>query len=717
MQIRMPAVLLALLSCLGALAQNPAGKTLLKPFKTDRPPVVDGVLDDPVWAQAATVTDFQTFIPEFGKLQPEKTIAYMAYDSQNLYFAFRCFDGEPQKIKASLSRRDNLNSDDFVCINLDTFNDQQSLYAFYVTPLGVQADSRFASNKEDFSVDMLWDSAARMNDQGYTVEIRIPLKSIRFTLGDRVLMSVFFERTISRRQEHGSYPALDPKGGYAFLPQMAPMEYLGLERPTLLELLPAFTHSRRAVRNDAGVMETERKSDWSLTGTYGITPSLILDATLNPDFSQVEADAGQVDANLRYGLFFPEKRPFFLEGSENFNIAAAMNSPLQAVLHTRTIVDPKWGAKVTGKVGPRDTLAVLAAEDTAEAAETPDPRFSVLRYKRTLQDDGYLGLFYTDRKAGERDNRVIGPDGQYRLSPSDLLGFHAFGSFTRPDAAQASSEGQALGLEYIHDTSRLGINAALHRISEHFEADAGYLTRTGLASGSVTLTPRFYPASSWVRRLDPFVGTTLLKDDASGLTETDCFVGATAILQGNGSLTIQADDATEVFLGQKFRTDGVLFSGRSQLTNWLNLQGSYRQGKGIRYTAEPFQGHGSQTTAALVLQPTESLNLTLNWAHADFARDSDNQKIYDYSIYRSRLTFQLNQAFFLRAIFEYNAYRRQLLTDFLASYTYTPGTVVYLGYGSLYKKQIWEEGVYRPANAFLEMQRGLFFKASYLWRL
>jgi len=212
----LPLVLGSILS-----AQAPAPRPVLKPFRTDHPPVIDGVLDEPMWAQAAQVTDFDTFIPVFGKRQPERTIAFMAYDDRNLYFAFSCFDPESKRIKAEVSRRDDVSNDDFVCINLDTFNDQQSLYAFYVNPLGIQGDSRFANNKEDFSVDMVWDSAGRLDEQGYTVEIRIPLKSIRYTSADVVRMAVFFERCINRRQEHGSFPALDPKRGYAFLPQMA----------------------------------------------------------------------------------------------------------------------------------------------------------------------------------------------------------------------------------------------------------------------------------------------------------------------------------------------------------------------------------------------------------------------------------------------------------------------------------------------------------------
>ncbi|MBK8726167.1 MAG: hypothetical protein IPL96_08920 [Holophagaceae bacterium] len=700
------------------------GRTSLHPFRTDAPPVLDGRLDDAVWRQAASVTDFETFIPEFGKRQPEKTIAYMAYDRDNLYFAFRCFDPEPSKIKAALARRDDVVKDDFVCINLDTFNDQQSLYAFYVNPFGIQADSRFASGKEDFSVDLVWDSAGRIDGEGYTVEMRIPLKSIRYTHGEVVRMAVFFERTISRRQEHGSYPALDAARGYAFLPQMAPMEYAGLARPTILEVLPAFTLAQKRVREN-GVLE--RKPDdreWSLTAKYGLTPSLILDATVNPDFSQIEADAGQIDANLRFGLFYAEKRPFFLEGSESFNVGATATGPLQTVVHTRTIQDPKSGFKITGKLGPGNTVAALAATDApplppeAEpgAPQPLDARFTVLRYKRTTAEDGYLGAFLTARDQGGRTNRVFGPDGQIRLNPSDMLSFHAFGATTSPGGGLPRLDGHALGLEYLHDTSTLGITAALHQVSRDFEADAGYLTRTGLTSGSLALTPKVYPKSAWLRRLDGNLTASALKDQDSGLTEHDHAFGATAILQGNAALSFAIHDASEVFLGQRFRTDGLNLSARNQFSKSLSLQASYRRGKSIRYTAEPFQGRGSQASAALVWQPTDNLNLTLNWTHADLSKEATGEKVYDYHIYRSRLAYQVNAYLSFRGIVEYNAFRRQLLTDFLAAYTYIPGTVVYLGYGSLYKKQAWEEGVYRESTRFLEMQRGLFFKASYLWR-
>lgn len=718
------AALLACISLLAGPAPEAGGRRLLHPSRTDQPPVLDGRLDDPVWQHASSVTGFQTFIPEFGHPQQEKTVAYMAYDRDNLYFAFRCFDPHPEKIKASVAKRDDMVRDDFICINLDTFDDQQSLYAFYVNPLGIQGDSRFASGKEDFSVDLVWDSAGRIDAEGYAVEVRIPLKSIRYNQGDKVRMSVFFERCISRRQEHGSYPAMDAARGYAFLPQMAPMEFVGLARPTILELLPSFTYSQKHLRQDGAFVKEPDTRDWGLTAKYGLTPSLILDATLNPDFSQVEADAGQIDANLRYGLYFPEKRPFFLEGSETFNVGATSTGALQTVVHTRTIQDPKAGFKLTGKVGAENTLAALYATDAPlpppdagpDAPRPPDARFTILRYKRTTTEDGYLGAFFTERAQDTRVNRVAGPDGQIRLSPSGMLSFHAFGSSTRQGPDLESLDGHALGLEYLYDTSRLGISAAAHEVSQHFENDTGYLTRTGLASGSLSVTPKVYPASSWLRRVDWNGTVSVLEDEPSGLLEHDHSIGVTGILQGNAALSLALHDATEVFLGQRFRTDGFNLSARDQFTKAFSLQATYRQGKAIRYTADPFQGTGSQASASAICQPTENLNLELDWSHADLFREDTGAKVYDYHIYRSRLTYQVNASLYFRGIVEYNAFHRQLLADLLAAYTYIPGTVVYLGYGSLYKQQAWQDGVYRDARGFLEMQRGLFFKASYLWR-
>ncbi|MGZ5478880.1 MAG: DUF5916 domain-containing protein [Candidatus Aminicenantales bacterium] len=701
------------------------GEAFFRPLKTGLPPAIDGRLDDAVWGKTPSVVLERTFIPDFGREASERTVATMAYDAENLYFAFKCYDREPDKIKAAIAARDTIRSDDFICINLDSFNDRQSLYAFYVNPLGIQTDSRYASGNEDFSVDLVWTSAGRLEPDGYSVEMAVPFKSLRYAGKTRVEMSIFFERCISRRSEHSSYPALDPARGYAFLTQMMPLELEDIKQYTLLELLPAYTYQDGAERVDGALAGRAGVHDGHLTGKLGITSQLILDGTYNPDFSQVEADAGQVDVNLRYDLFFPEKRPFFLEGSEMFQLAGTSGvDPLEAVVHTRTIVDPRVGFKLSGKVGKRDTLAsIFALDESPSSGPLLEPGagkyagFAVLRYKRAVASDGYLGAFYTGREYGAGSNEVAGADGQLRLTKASQLSFHGFGSRTRRVADPAAGAGLALGAHYLYDTRDLGINISFYSISENFQTDTGYLTRQGVTGLEAVGSPRFYPQSRFFRKIVPTLSAALVKDLPSGLFETNDALGVVVLLPGYTTASILARHSTEVFLGRRFDTSGALIGSQSQVTKELYLRGQYFRGNAIRYVADPYQGRGNTFTGSVIYKPSERFDLTASLTYADFTRLSTGEREYDYAIWRGRLTYQMNKYLFVRGIVEYNAFRKEMLTDLLASFTYIPGTVIQLGYGSLYDRTEWIDGAYRDAPRFLEMKRGLFFKASYLWRL
>ncbi len=719
-----PSLLLAVLFVFSSGLASTAPPPLLKPLKTEVPPLIDGVLDDPVWAEAPFVKDFKTFIPDFGRDLSEETLAYFAYDSENLYFAFQCYDREPDKVKATLSKRDDIRTDDFVCINLDSFNDQQSLYALYVNPLGVQMDSRYASNKEDFSVDIVWYSAGKLHDKGYAVEIRIPLKSIRYSSGERTEMSIFFERSIGRRTEHGSYPELDPAKGYAFLTGMAPLEFFGLKKYTLLELIPAFTF-QQGYRHADGILSRDRIArDLSLTGKYGITPSLILDATYNPDFSQVEADAGQVDVNLRYDLYFPEKRPFFLEGSENFNLAAtSVEDFLRSAVHTRNIVDPRAGLKLTGKIARKDNIATIFAADESPVIATPyqtgekSAYFYIARYRHALSQDSYLGFIFTDREHEGRYNRVVGPDGMIRVNQSSMLSFHALGSFTRSSSETEREGGHALSLHYLYDTRDWRINLGFQDLSPDFETDMGYLTRTGLTRFRGSVSPRFYPRSQILRRIAVTLDSSQLRDKTYDLWETNNTAAVSFLLIRTSLVSLGYTYATEIFLGERFKTDGWFLEGQSQITKTVNFRLIFRDGRAIRYSASPFQGYGKIALATLGYQPSEKFNWTLTFTYSELFREADKQKVYDYTIVRNRLIYQVNKYLFFRAVVEYNSYHKRLLTDLLASFLYIPGTVIQLGYGSIYEKIRWQDEAYVNSDRFLETRRGFFFKASYLWRL
>ena len=697
-------------------AERPAP---LKPYKTATPPAIDGILDDDVWKHAPSESVFKTYSPDYGKDMGQKTTVYYAYDRENLYFAYRCFDTEPARIKASVAARDTVRRDDWICLNLDTFDDQQSLSCFYVNPLGIQMDSKFEGNQEDSTVDFVWYSAGRIGAEGYTVEIKIPFKSLRYARREPVRMGIIFERYISRLSEGGTMPPLDPAQGPNFVTQTRPLEFMDIKHYTLLEVLPAVTTSAKGA-NQAGVLKMGRaESDLSLTAKYGLTSQLILDGTINPDFSQVESDAGQVDFNLRYALYYPEKRPFFLEGREKFALAASQTGdPLESVVYTRSIVEPRMGFRLNGKIAPRDSLASIYAVDTLPEGEASNSaHFTILRYKHALSEDSYVGGFWTGRFSGTRYNIVAGSDGQMRLNPSSFFAYHALISQTSPGGAAADAEGHALGIEYSYLTRDWTVDVAVQDVSKDFQTESGYLTRTGLTRIKAGAIRSIYPASSLLLRIDPIVHFIQVRDKYSGLWETTEQFDLRFLLPRTSTFLIGGRYATEVYLGRRLERSNVRAQLSSQFTKRLLLTLACAYGNKIRYVDDPYQGRGADVSASITYLPSDKLNFALSYTYSNFTRSNDGVREYDYTILRSLNTYQLNKFLFFRAIVEYNSFRKRLLTDFLASFTYIPGTVVFIGYGSSYEKTAWRDGAYEPSDCFLETNRGFFFKASYLWRM
>jgi len=690
----------------------------LLPYKTDTPPVIDGILDDPVWQKAPHETGFKTYHPDYGLDMVEKTVVYYAYDRENLYFAFRCFDSEPNKIKASVSRRDDIHPDDWVCINLDSFNDQQSLYALYCNPMGIQGDSRFEGGNEDFSVDVVWYSEGKIDEKGYTIELKIPFKSIRFSHKNPVEMGVIFERKISRRSEAGTYPPLDPAQGPNFLTQTRTLIFHDIKHYTLFEVLPAVTYSHRSSEDAGKLTSAGGAGDLSLTAKYGITSRLILDGTYNPDFSQVEADAGQIDFNLRYALFFPEKRPFFLEGLEKFNFGGNYSGdPLSAIVHTRTIVDPLVGLKLTGKIGDKNMVAsIYALDELADTEEEDYAHFGIFRYKRALTKDSFIGGFYTGRERKGGFNRVVGTDGQLRINQSSIFGYHIFMSQSKLNEKSSRDDGHALGLHYFYNTRDMILMLGFQDISKDFQTETGYITRTGITRFRSGILRMFHLSSKVIRRIDPMIHSFQIRDKFSGLYETYNSVDLRFLLLRNSSILFGYRYATEIFLDEKFSTSGARMIVSSQFTKQFYFRLSYNFGRKIRYISNPYQGRGSDASATVTYLPSEKLHLNLSLIYSDFYRESNSAKEYDYTIIRSINTYQVNKYLFFRGIVEYNSFRKRLMTDFLASFTYIPGTVIHIGYGSLYEQIKWEDGEYRNSDKFLETERGFFFKASFLWR-
>lgn len=695
----------------------------LKPVFTEQAPVIDGILDDQIWSVAPQVSNFKTFVPDYGKDLSEKTIVYMAYDKDNLYFAYKCFDREPEKIKATITNRDNIYNDDWICINLDTYNDHQSLTAFYVNPLGIQGDSRFSNNVEDSSSDFVWFSGGQIDEEGYTIEIQIPFKSIRFNSGKEVEMALFFERKINRRSEQGSYPALSAEQGMSILTQLNPIIYENVGSQSFLEILPAITYNNQSSLHDGVFKNDSKEGDASLTVKYGITSNLILDATYNPDFSQIEADAGQIDVNLRNNLYFAEKRPFFLEGSETYNIGAMRSSsvdPIYALVHTRTIVNPEFGIKLGGKLGMKNDISVMYAKDQISASQNQGKfmHVPVIRYKRSFKQDSYLGGLYASREFKDGFNRLKGLDGNARIDPSTTLVYHALFSSTKNSADTRTEDGHALGLRMARMNRDWRFVFTFKDISKNFTADMGHIRRTGLQIFTAYVAPQFYPETAMIRKIMPELFVSQVNDKFYNRWESLNYASVNISFGGQTEFIAKYYLSSEIYLEKRFNTNGFHTLLQSQITKQLSAGFVARWNNGIFY-GDPQQGKTFRLSGGITYQPSEKITADYSLSYANFKSDLTKEMLYDYSIHRLKFTYQLNKYLLFRGITEYNSYRKELLTDFLASFTYIPGTVIHLGYGSIYDKQKWDEvnQRYKASNRFMEFNRGFFFKMSYLWRV
>uniref|UniRef100_UPI00404857BD DUF5916 domain-containing protein n=1 Tax=Roseivirga sp. TaxID=1964215 RepID=UPI00404857BD len=686
------------------------------------PPTLDGVLDEAIWQESPSVTGFKTFVPDFGKEMPFQTTAYIAHDDENLYFAIKCFD-DPNQIKTSIAARDKIGADDWICINLDSFNSGQSLYGLYVNPSGIQMDTRFAAGNEDVGLDLIWYSAAKIVEDGYVVEAKIPFKSIRYaSQAGKVDMGVIFERKISRFSMQGTFPALDPKQGFAFLTQMMPLQYDGVKKSKLVEILPAVTYaiSKEHVN---GEYKKQFNFEPSLTTKIGITSDLVLDATVNPDFSQVESDAQQVEVNQRFPVNYPERRAFFLEGNENFNFAGTGGfSPVNSVVNSRSIVSPQTAAKLTGKIGDKNTISSIYAVDRADEslvdyAQDQTADVGAFRYMRSLSQDSYVGLIGTTRRRNGGYNNVYGLDGQYRFNKANQLTGHYLNSETQLNAGgQVVSNGSA-AINVSRNTRNFNGSFGLLDIGENFRSDVGYITRTGITRATLNLSPKIFPkGDGLIKRIDPTLYTSLTKDKPSGLNEHVVYVQLAATLPRNTRLAVSADRSSEIYLGEEFKDGSIMLNVSSQITKRTFFRVNYDWDNGTYYpTAE--QGYGKRIGATLNIQASDKFSVDFTHRFASLYSEATDEKYYDIHISRGRLIYQMNKYLFFRGIAQYNSLSKVLSPNFLVSFTYIPGTVVHLGWGSVYEKVRWDGTNYVPDDRYLQTANGFFFKASYLWRM
>jgi hypothetical protein len=691
------------------------------------PPTIDGNLDD--WKlEPLPLGEWLTYNPAYGDRMPQRTMVWMTYDRNNLYFAFRCFDPEPDKIKTSLARRDTLWNDDWVGVSLDAVGTGQSSYDLFVNPSGIQGDILTTSNRgEDTAPDWVWESAARLTAEGYEAEIRVPLKSIRFRSGADVRMGVIFWRRVSRLGTSASWPDL-PRGQSVFA-RHAPVHFAELKQPLMLEVIPNVTYALRQDRIGTGEWaKADSRPDAGLTLRYGITSNITLDGTVRPDFSQVESDAFQVEVNQRYPVFYSEKRPFFMEGMGTFELAGAGgDGNMRTAVHTRRIIDPLYGAKLTGSLD-RFTFAALSASDRAAGqVDSSDPhtgereQFNIGRVLYSLGKGSYAGALFTDTEFGGGHNRAAAGDISLRFGEHQSYSATLIGTGTVPIGGGIGRNGMAAQMSYSYGSKRYETSVQLEHFDRDFQMDTAFYNRTGISGGWVYSGINLYPNEKkypYFKRFNPFLFVRDYQDRIQGGNDRVVVAGLRFYFTRQGMVRLHLVHGREPWAQKMFDIRSAEIQGQAQVSRWMNLQSSLSLSRSTYYDpVDPFPGNEKYFNFALVFQPNSRLNQRISFTRDAFDRLSDGGRVFTVNIVNTRTSYQLSRRFAVRAIVRYDSSRTRILTDFLGSYELVPGTVAYAGYGALFEKCSWDgRELLRGSGDYLNTERGLFFKVSYLYR-
>lgn len=700
---------------------------------------VDGVLDEAAWADALAFDLPYEWTPGDNVDPPVSTEVLATYDNDRLYVGWRCHDPRPDQIRAHLMDRDAINTlvqDDYVGILLDTFNDERRAFQLRVNPLGVQADAFNSENEgvEDWAFDLIWDSAGRIGAEGYAVEIAIPFDQLRFPAGGGEMMwGLSVERSYPRSVRHRitSHPRDRDRGCIACqFDKVTGFE--GLRPGRNLEVVPTLT-AAATERLDGfpdGVLASDGEDfEPGVSARWGLTPSLTLSATVNPDFSQVEADVAQLEVNTRFALFFPEQRPFFLEGSTLFA------TPMQAVF-TRTVVDPDWGLKLTGKQG-KNLLGVLVTEDTVNSLIFPSNQSSrstvladtvttgVLRYSRDVGRNSSLGVLWAGRHGEDYENDVYGVDGFWRFDQSNTLRYQFLRSDTAYPSAVAAEFGQdaeafsgdALALDFEH-VSRAWFVALLARdIEPGFRADSGFIPRVDQRRARLLALRRLWgEEDDWYTRLN--IGTIADRTETHGGELSD----ETFELFANVSGPLQS--FLEVSLIRNRRSfrgvnhddlQSVWFNSQVQPTGSVKLSLLAVVGDEVDFASNRV-ADSSLFLPALEAKLGRHVNLRLDHTFQRLESPGGGD-IFTANLSQARVVYNLNVRTFVRATFQYldlnmdqdAAEQQTLFTQLLYSYKINPRTVIFAGYS--------DNRLGVGDIRLTQTDRTFFLKLGYAWTL
>ncbi len=719
--------------------QVPGAPPQFEIHRLTSPPVIDGNVTAAEWQGAARVDKWWEFSPG-DNIEPKvRTVAYLGYDDRFLYVAFVNYDPDPHAIRAPYADRDNIDDTiDYNVILLNPSNDHKTGVEFIATPRGVQGDAINSDvTGEDAAPDFYWDSAGRITDEGWTVEMRIPFTSLRYSPGKDQTWPVLLFRNYprDRRYQIASQPV--PRGANCTICLFPPM--IGLhDLPSSSHLVVApyttVTHNA-APTGGLGTPLGGGSVDWQGGADAKWTPNahLALDATLNPDFSQVESDVAAVTANQRFAVFFPEKRPFFLEGKDLFG------TPIQAV-YTREINSPRWGGRATGTAGDTAYTVLVADDRGGGSVIIPGPNHSsfadldlssrnlIARARHDL-GSSFASLLVTDREIeGGAHNRVLGPDFLWRAGEHDNVQGQLLLSDSltpdRPDLA-AEWDGRRLRshagqLQWSHSASLLDWTLILFDRGNDFRADLGFVpqvgTRESFGQGGITFHPR-----GFFSRVRPFV-----EGDYTG--QRDGALVYRFIAPG-----VEADGRWTSYMSVSYSLDRIragaqtikrqqthfdLRASPTRIIQRVELQGQV--GSDIDFdNSRP--GRGGQLQGEAEVRPTDHLVLEYNGQY-NWLTLRSSERLFTARVQRLKATYNFSARSFLRVIgqtvhtdrdaglYLNSVDSRDGSRTLSALYAYKLNwqTVLYLGYGDLRELTLF--------NGYAPSARQAFVKVSYAWQ-
>jgi len=738
--------------------------------KFETSPVVDGKLDDAVWKNAAVFDDFVQTQPGDNIAPSRETVAYVGYDEKNLYVAWHAFD-DPSLVRASVAKRDDVSSDDNVSVTLDTFNDQRRAYQLFFNPLGIQADGIEGGGGgggfggPDYSVDIVMESKGVLLDDGYSVEVRIPFKSLRYAAGKGKVWGFNLGRRIPRlNDENNSWMRIERE--IASLSQIGKITGLtDIETQRTLEIVPSITLGQTGERIEdpsqpmgSRLQNGSLKKDIGVSVKYQITPNVTLDAAVNPDFAEVEADAPVVRANERFPIFFPEKRPFFLEGIDYFRTG------LQ-VVNTRTIADPDVALKLTGKTG-RNTFGLLTAVDRFPGTDT-NAYVGVMRLKRDFGEQSNIGMIATTYHFGaRRHNTVAGADGKFQLNPQTFIDFQVVGSnshrnYYNPDinaSEYRSGTGVAYQASYDYTGRNFGYRAGVSGRSRDYRADVGFTRRTNThgANGSVRLGIEPDPNRTLIG-LTTRSSASFSMDERGRMQQFRSSFDTDWNFQHQLSFSTGTDYEFARIYEDEFgarrnaHQEGAFFGENYRKAGQFTMDGDLEKEFGKRVNVsisagittndfdfdfgaserfprvspaallgstklDPGTGLSFSYEVELGLQPTDPWSLELSYSREKLRRNDNKLIAFDSNIYSFRSTYQFTRFIFTRVRMDYETIDGTINSQLLFGWSPNPGTAFYAGYNDNSNYRAFNEFRNRFDDGFRQDGRRFFIRLSYLFR-